>query len=366
MLQLLNMIANSDSKSPSPRHSMPDLGPLDPLLKDPKVTEIMINDIRNIMIEKEGKIEPFHFNYSQIDELNRLLQTLLVAMGKTLSAESPYVDGVLPDGSRVHVIVSPVTLYGPCITIRKFPQRKLNVQDLVNQGTVSQKMSLFLNACVMGRLNILVCGGTGSGKTTLLNILTSFVPKNERIISIEDTPELVIRHANSVRLQTRVETNQTPSITARELIVNALRMRPDRILVGECRRGEAFDMLQAMNTGHSGSMTTLHANSPRDGLARLETLCMIAGTDLPLLAIRKQMTSAIDLIIQIKRFRDGKRRIVSIEEITGMESDTITLQQLFLFDPEHPNFFKPTGFVPTFLDRLEEEGVELPSSFFKE
>jgi Flp pilus assembly CpaF family ATPase len=237
---------------------------------------------------------------------------------------------------------------------------------------LDQRIAYFLNVCVVGKLNILICGGTGSGKTTLLNALSTFIPKGERIITIEDTPELAIQHFNSVRLQTKPQTPSSTPVTARDLLANSLRMRPDRIIIGECRRAEAFDMLQAMNTGHSGSMTTLHANSPRDGLARLETLCMLAGVELPLSVVRKQMANAIDLILQIQRFRNGKRRITSVTEVTGMEGEVVTLQDLFLFETEmntvgqktENGTFKTTGLVPTFIPRLREQGIELPRNYF--
>ena len=354
-----------------PPVKMPDMGLLEPFMKDPSITEIMVNDLRNVMLEKEGKLQFSGLAYPSLDELNRLTRTILDLTGRFLTPDSPYVDVMLPDGSRVNIVAPPLTTLGPCITIRKFPLRRLGINDLIASESVDQRMAYFLNVCVVGKLNILVSGGTGTGKTTLLNVLTSFIPKKERIITIEDIPELNIQHFNSVKLQTKPQTPASAPVTARELVANSLRMRPDRVIVGECRRAEAFDMLQAMNTGHAGSMTTLHANSPRDALSRLETLCMLAGVDLPLVAIRKQIVSALDLIIQIQRFRNGKRRVVAITEVTGIESDTITLQDLFLFeiDPtsgEHfeNGFFKPTGLVPTFVKRLREMGIEFPSNYF--
>jgi Flp pilus assembly CpaF family ATPase len=339
---------------------MPDMGALDSFMKDPTVTEIMVNDLRNVMVEKDGKLLFSGFSYQSLDELNRLTQNILTSTGRTLTAEQPYVDVMLGDGSRVNIVGPPLTLQGPCLTIRKFPARKLVIDDLMSSGMLDRRIAYFLNVCVVGRLNILISGGTGSGKTTLLNVLSGFVPKGERIVTIEDTAELQIGHFNSVRLQTKPATHGSEGIEARELVANALRMRPDRIIVGECRRGEAFDMLQAMNTGHEGSMTTLHANSPRDAIARLETLCLMAGVDLPLLAIRKQIQSALDLIIQIKRSRDGKRRIVSVAEVTGMEGEVVTLQDVFAWNDE----FKCTGFVPTFVERLKAQGIEFPQGYF--
>lgn len=340
---------------------MPEMGPLDIFMKDPAVSEIMVNDLRNVMIEKDGKLQFSGFAYQSIDELNRLTRNILDITGRIVSPDAPYVDTMLPDGSRVNIVVPPLTIYGPCITIRKFPAKQLSIHDLMKLKALDQRMAYFLNCCVIARLNILICGGTGGGKTTLLNVLSTFIPKAERIITIEDTPELALQHFNSVRLQTKPQTPASAAVTARDLVANALRMRPDRIIVGECRRSEAFDMLQAMNTGHQGSMTTLHANSPRDGLARLETLCMLAGVDLPLSAIRKQMASAIDLIIQIHRFRDGTRRVTYISEVTGMEADTITLQDLFLYENDR---FKTNGLVPICIERLRENGIELPNNYF--
>jgi pilus assembly protein CpaF len=358
-------------QAPGPGIRMPEMGPLDALMKDPEITEIMINDVRNVMVEKGGKIQFSGFNYQTIEDLNRLTRSILDITGRNLSPENPYVDVMLPDGSRVNIVAPPLTSQGPCITIRKFPARRLGIQELMKAESLDQRMAYFLNACVVGRLNLMISGGTGSGKTTLLNALAAMIPKSERIITIEDTPELAIQHANSVRLQTKPQTSSSAPVTARDLVTNSLRMRPDRIIVGECRKAEAFDMLQAMNTGHEGSMTTLHANSPRDALARLETLCMLAGVDLPLLAIRKQITSAIDLIIQIKRSRNGKRRITAVSEVVGMEGEVITMQDIFLYEIDINNqgnnetgIFKVTGSVPTFMDRLREQGVELPRHYF--
>jgi Flp pilus assembly CpaF family ATPase len=350
---------------------MPEMGALSAFMKDPTVTEIMVNDIRNVMIEKDGKLVFSGLALSTIEELNRLVRNILDITGRVLSADQPYLDLMLPDGSRVNIVAPPLTQHGPCLTIRKFPTRRLGIEDLLQTGMFDKRMAHFLNACVLGRMNILISGGTGSGKTSLLNALVQLVPKGERIVAIEDTPELVINHSNSVRMQTKARTPTTAPVTARDLVANSLRMRPDRIIVGECRRAEAFDMLQAMNTGHSGSMTTVHANAPRDALSRIETLCMTAGLDLPILAVRKQINSAIDLLIQIKRFRSGKRRITSITEVTGIEGDTITLQEIFNYetDPKNPQnndagHFVCTGFVPTFLDRLADQGIELARNFF--
>lgn len=356
----------------TPAARMPEMGPLDAFMKDPTISEIMVNDLRNVMVEKEGKILFSGFAYQSIDELNRLTRNILDVTGRVLSPDQPYLDVMLPDGSRVNIVGPPLTVGGPCLTIRKFPAKRFTIDDLMAQGSLDRRIAYFLNVCVIGRINLLVSGGTGSGKTTLLNVLSTFIPKGERLVVIEDTPELQIAHFNSVRLQTKPQTAASSAVTARDLVANSLRMRPDRILIGECRRSEAFDMLQAMNTGHEGSMTTLHANTPRDALSRLETLSLMAGVDLPLLAIRKQIQSAIDLVVQIKRFRNGTRRIVSVAEVVGMEGEIITLQDVFAFenDVRTPGAtgdhgrFRATGFVPTFVERLRAQGIEFPPNYF--
>lgn len=360
---------------PSPAPRMPDMGLLMPLMKDPEITEIMVNDTRNIMVEKGGKIFLLGTKFNTIDELNRLARNILDITGRVLSPDQPYVDVMLPDGSRVNIVAPPLTPNGPCLTIRKFPLKRYTLEDLLRFEMLSQNMALFLQSCVVGRANILVSGGTGTGKTTLLNALASLIPRAERLVTIEDTPELLLTQENIVRLRTKPQMPASPAITARELVANSLRMRPDRVILGECRRGEAFDMLQAMNTGHDGSMTTIHANSFRDALSRLETLCMMAGVEIPLVAIRKQIDEALDIVVQIKRFRDGKRRIVAISELTGMEGDVITTQDIYVAsssllkanterEPETITF-EGTGLVPTLIRKLRENGVALPSDFFK-
>jgi pilus assembly protein CpaF len=286
-----------------------------------------------------------------------------------LSPDHPYVDVALPDGSRANIVGPPLTVAGPSITIRKFPKR-FTPEDLMARGTFNQRMGYFLNACVVGRMNILVAGGTGSGKTTIMNALIALIPENERLVTIEDTPELLLHHANSVRMQTRPQTPTLPPITATHLVANALRMRPDRILVGECRRTEAMDMLQAMNTGHNGSMTTIHANTPRDALSRLETLCMMTESNLPLKAIRQQIANAVDLIVQVNRFRSGHRRITSICEVTGVEGDMITTQDVFSFESDRTDptgakgAFKSSGLVPMLIERLRAQGIDIPNNYF--
>ncbi|MBC7692672.1 MAG: CpaF family protein [Methylotenera sp.] len=339
------------------------LGPIDSLMKDPTITEIMINDLRNVMIERDGKMSYSGFSFQSLDDLNLVVRTLLDATGKFLTPESPYVDTSLPDGSRVHLVGSPITQKGPCITIRKFPKTSFTLKDLVSKRTLDFRMNEFLIGCVQARINLLISGGTGSGKTSLLNALIHPIPHPAPNVTFEDTPELVMSHRNSVSMQTKPQTPSSPEVNARQLVVNSLRMRPDRIIVGECRKGEALDMLQAMNTGHSGSITTVHANFPRDALSRIETLCLMSEVNLPLMAIRKQMVSALDLIVHVRRYRDGVRRISSIMELTGLEGEVPTLQEIFLYD-ETAGAFRCTGFVPTFFEEFESRGVSLRKDFF--
>ncbi|NDG84012.1 MAG: CpaF family protein [Proteobacteria bacterium] len=320
------------AKPPTP---MPDLGVLNGALTDPEVTEIMVNDLRNIAIEKRGQIVVTPIRFKSLEELNRVVQNLVKGSGKTISYETPLCVTSLPDGSRVHIAAPPITDFGPCITIRRFPKR-YSISQLLQGHSLDVRMAHFLSACMQGRQNILISGGTGTGKTTVMNALISLIPPHERVITIEDTAEIPYLLPNQVKLTTKTAALGGDSITAKELVANALRMRPDRIIVGECRGGEAMDMIQAMNTGHQGSMTTLHANSPRDALFRLETLMMSAGLEIPLPAIRRQIASALDLIVQIRRFRSGARKIVSIQEVTGTEQDTLLLQEVFTFEPKNP------------------------------
>lgn len=310
---------------------LPDLGLLNPLLQDGEVTEIMVNDLRNIAIEKRGQIIVTPIRFKSIDELNRVVRILLDPVGKTITPESPLAMSTLPDGSRVHIAAPPVTEYGPCITIRKFP-RRYSVENFISNGTLDSRMAYFLNACVAGKQNILISGGTGTGKTTVLNALLALIPPHERVITIEDTAEIPLILPNQVKMMTKPRGLGGEVVNARELVLNALRMRPDRIIVGECRGPEALDMIQAMNTGHQGSMTTIHANSPRDALFRLETLMMSAGLEIPLPAIRRQIANAIQLVLQVRRFKTGSRKIVSIQEVTGTEADTLLLQEVFSFE----------------------------------
>ncbi len=314
---------------------LPDLGILNTVLQDSEVTEIMVNDLRNIAIEKRGQIVVTPIRFKSIEELNRVVRVLMEPTGKQITPENPLGMGSLPDGSRVHIAAPPVTEYGPCITIRRFPKR-YSFNNLLQSGSMDQRIAHFLNACVIGKQNILISGGTGTGKTTFLNSLIALVPPHERIITIEDTAEIPLILPNQVKMMTKPKTLGSDVISARDLVANALRMRPDRIIVGECRGPEAMDMIQAMNTGHQGSMTTIHANSPRDALFRLETLMMTSGIELPLPAIRRQIANAIQLIVQIRRFKTGTRKIVSIQEVTGTEQDTLLLQEVFSFDSSNP------------------------------
>ncbi|MBI3542410.1 MAG: CpaF family protein [Deltaproteobacteria bacterium] len=343
---------------------MPDLGILNPLFKDDSITEVMINDTRNVFIEKAGKLVASGLKVPTHEDLLKIVKNITESGGRQLTNERPYADLTLPDGSRVNIIVPPLTVGGAAVTIRRFPKRRPSADDLMANHTFDQRLGYFLNVCVVGRRNILVSGGTGSGKTTLLNLFCQFVPRSERLVTIEDTPEIFIQHENSVRMVSRPRDGSATPIDARELVANALRMRPDRIILGECRRGEAFDMLQAMNTGHDGSMTTLHANSPREALYRLETLVSMAGVDLPLSAMRKYIASSIDMIVQIRRFRSGARKITHVTEVTGMEGETILLQDIFELKSEEDGVAKALGFVPTFLKDLQEMGVQIGNDYF--
>ena len=348
------------------------LGPLEPLLQDDSISEIMVNGPRKIFVEQQGKLKLTDIHFYDDNHLLSIIERILSPIGRRVDESSPLVDARLSDGSRVNIIIPPLSLIGPTITIRKFSHSNFSLFDLVRFGTLSDNMALFLQACIQARLNILVSGGTGSGKTTTLNALSYFIPSGERIVTIEDAAELRLQQNHVVTLESRpANLEGSGAISIRDLVRNSLRMRPDRIIVGEVRSGEALDMLQAMNTGHDGSLTTAHANSPRDALSRLETMVLMAGMDLPLRAIRSQISSAIDLILQQSRIRDGSRKITHISEVQGMEGDTIILQDIFLFYLDYIDdhgkvvgHFSPTGLMPAFLDKFKMNGVDLPISFF--
>ncbi len=347
-------------------------GPITPLLADDEVNEIMVNGFDQVYVERKGKIEITDVAFGDDDHVMHLIDRIVAPLGKRIDESSPMVDGRLPDGSRFNATIPPVSLTGPVLTIRKFSATPLSMADLIRFGTLSTNMAMFLRACVEGRLNIVVGGGTGSGKTTTLNVLSSLIPSNERIITIEDAAELSLQQDHVVRLESRpVNVEGKGRISIRDLVINSLRMRPDRIVVGEVRGGEALDMLQAMNTGHDGSLTTAHANSPRDILSRLETMVLMAGMDLPVKAIRDQIASAIDLIVYQARFKDGSRKITAIMEVAGMEGDIITLQDMFVFeeqgigeDGKVMGTFKATGVIPKCLSRLNTSGVHIPRDLF--
>lgn len=348
------------------------LGPLEQLLADSTITEIMVNRKDQIYVEKEGKIFQIPMTFTSDQQLLGIIERIVAPLGRRIDEKTPYVDARLPDGSRVHAIIPPLALQGPAITIRKFPERNYTVTDLTRFGSLTEEIADFMRAAIEARLNCVISGGTGSGKTTLLNILSSFIPPQERIITVEDSAELRLPQPHVIRLESRPPNIEgTGAVTIRDLVRNTLRMRPDRIVVGECRDGAALDMLQAMNTGHDGSLTTIHANSPRDCLSRLETLVMMAGMDLPSRAIREQVASAIDFIVQVARFSDGSRKIINITEVTGMEKDVITLAEVIVFKQKGIDAkgrvygtFEFTGYVPRFIHELEKQGLRLPKGFF--
>ena len=347
-------------------------GPIQGLIHDPTVTEIMVNGARSVYVERNGKLEKTKIVFSGPQAVLDLINQIITPLGRSVDSDHPTVDARLPDGSRVNAVIPPVAIDGPGLTIRKFAKEKLKIQDLVGIGSVTEAMAKLLEACVVARLNVLISGGTGSGKTTLLNVLSSFVPENERIVTIEDSAELQLHQDHVFRLEIKPPSQDGKGeVTIRDLVRNALRMRPDRIIVGEVRGGEAIDMLQAMNTGHDGSLTTLHANSPRDAISRLETLVLMAGLGLPLRTVKEQIASAIDLIVQQARLRDGNRKVVSITEIVGMEGETIVLSELFNFKETGVNSqgivqgdLRPTGLRPMFTSRLESAGFKLPALVF--
>jgi pilus assembly protein CpaF len=348
-------------------------GPLEPLLRDGEITEIMVNGPDDIYVERAGKIYAVDARFTSDAHLRRTIDKIVGRVGRRVDESSPMVDARLADGSRVNAVIAPIALDGSILTIRKFSADPFTDRDLIAFGTITPQVRDFLKACVLGRRNIIISGGTGSGKTTLLNVMSSYIPHDERIITIEDAAELQLRQRHVLRLEARPSnTEGKGQVSIRELVKNALRMRPDRIVVGEIRDGAALDMLQAMNTGHDGSLTTVHANTPRDSLSRVETMVLMAGIDLPVRAIRDQVASAVDLIVQQARMKDGSRRVVAITEVEGMESDVITLQDLFTFDyaagrDENGRFLgslRSTGLRPKFTEHLHDLGIELPPGMF--
>lgn len=349
-------------------------GPINPLINNPRISEIMVNGPSQVYVEQDGKLVLSNVTFRDNQHVMHIIEKIVAPLGRRIDESSPMVDARLPNGSRVNAVIPPLALNGPTITIRKFSEKPLTVKDLINFGTVTPKIAMFLKACVEARLNMVVSGGTGSGKTTTLNVLSSFIPEDERIVTIEDAAELQLGQEHVVRMETRPPNIEGKgSISIRDLVKNSLRMRPDRIVVGEVRSGEALDMLQAMNTGHDGSLTTGHANSPRDMLARLETMVLMAGMDLPVKAIREQIASAVDIIVQQSRLKDGSRRITYITEVVGMEGDVITLQDIFVFKSRGKDEkgriigdVVPTGIKPKFMEKLSDMGVFLPQDLFSE
>jgi pilus assembly protein CpaF len=348
-------------------------GPVEPLLRDPDVTEIMVNGPNQIFVERFGHIHSVDATFVDENHLRRVIDRIVSRVGRRVDEASPMVDARLPDGSRVNVVLPPVALDGAMLTIRKFAREAFTVEDLVGFGTVTGEVAQLLYACVLGRLDILISGGTGSGKTTTLNVLSRFLPQHERIVTIEDAAELQLRQDHVLRLESRPPNIEgRGEITIRDLVRNALRMRPDRIVIGEVRDGAALDLLQAMNTGHNGSLTTVHANSPRDAIARLETMVLMAGLDLPVRAIREQISSAIDLIVHQERLRDGTRRVTHVTEVLGMEGEVVTTQDLFVFDQRagmdehgrHLGALRWTGLRPRMLDLLADAGITVPPGVF--
>ncbi len=346
-------------------------GPIEPLLEDAEITEIMVNGFNEIFVERFGLIESTSVKFENDEHLMRVIDRIISPIGRRVDESSPMVDARLPNGYRINATIPPLSLDGPILTVRKFETRPFTVQDLISKGTLTVALADFLKCCVEARINIVISGGTGTGKTTFLNVLSSFIPARERVITIEDTAELHLYQDHVVRLERRPPNIEGKGeITIRQLVVNALRMRPDRIVMGECRSGEALDMLQAMNTGHDGSMTTIHSNSPRDTLRRIETMVLMAGMDLPLKAIREQVASSIELIVHLERLKDGKRRIVQVSEVQGMESETIVMQDIFVFNQTGvksgvvQGSLKATGLRPKFMHKVIASGVEIAESVF--
>jgi len=346
-------------------------GPIEPLLNDASITEVMVNGPGKVYIERQGRIEKTNVIFENNEHLMRVIDRIVAPIGRRVDEASPMVDARLPNGYRVNATIPPLSLDGPLLTIRKFAQVPYTAQDLIANGTMSTNLAQFLKGCVEARVNIVISGGTGTGKTTLLNVLSAFIPNMDRIITIEDTAELQLKQEHVVHLEKRPPNVEGKGeVTIRQLVINALRMRPDRIIVGESRGGEALDMLQAMNTGHDGSMTTLHANSPRDALRRIETMVMMAGMDMPLRAIREQVSSAIDMVVHVERLKDGTRKVTQVTEVLGMEGDVVVLQDLFAFEQfGHQSgkvigAFKSTGLRPRFLEKFAANNIELATNIF--
>ncbi len=346
-------------------------GPIETLLAEESISEIMVNGPKNIYVERRGNLTRANVVFEDNNHVLRIIDRIVAPLGRRVDESSPLVDARLPDGSRVNVVIPPIALNGPTITIRKFSSKPLTIEDLIRFGSMTPEIAEFLRACVIARLNMVVAGGTGSGKTTLLNVLSNFIPDDERIITVENAAELQLQQDHVVTLESRPPNIEGKgAVTIRDLVINCLRMRPERIVVGECRGGEALDMLQAMHTGHDGSLTTAHANSPRDTIARLEVMCLMAGMDLPVRAIREQIASAVDCICQQQRLRDGSRRVMNITEIQGMEGEMITMSDIFEFEQtgieggKIIGRIRPTGIRPKFGERIEDAGINLPPSVF--
>jgi pilus assembly protein CpaF len=347
-------------------------GPLETLLNDTEISEIMVNGPRQIFVERKGKLTRSDVFFNNDEHVLRVIDRIISPLGRRCDESSPMVDARLPDGSRVNAVIRPISLVGPCLSIRKFKKEGITVEDMIRFGSLTREMAEFLSACVRARLNVVVSGGTGSGKTTTLNALSSFIPEDERIITVENAAELQLRQEHVVTLESRPPNVEGKGeITIRDLVINCLRMRPERIVVGECRGGEALEMLQAMNTGHDGSMTTLHANTPRDAIARIETMVLMAGMDLPVRAIREQIAAAVNLIVQQARLKDGSRKITNITEVQGMEGDVVVLQDIFVFEQtgldergKIVGHLRPTGIRPKFVELFEQYNIYLPPNIF--
>jgi pilus assembly protein CpaF len=347
---------------PSALAQATDFGPIQPLLDDATVSEVMVNGPNRVYAERKGVVAKTDITFRDDDHVREIIERIVKPLGRRIDAKSPMVDARLPDGSRVNAVIAPAAIDGSSITIRKFGKGKMTAADLVRLGTLTQPVADFMKACVEGRLNIVVAGGTGSGKTTLLNVLSSFIPDGQRIVTIEDAAELKLDQEHVVRLESvKPDLDGSGEVTVRDLVRNSLRMRPERIVVGECRGGEALDMLQAMNTGHSGSLTTLHANTPRDTISRIETMALMAGIDFPIRVIREQIASAVEIIIQQARLRDGARKITHISEIGGMEGERIVLQDIFRYEEGE---LRPTGIRPLFLNKLMNAGFQFSPEMF--